>query len=479
MSLKSSTKVDVNTHELVFAVDAEAFSAAVEKAYQRQKKSITVPGFRKGKASKKLVEKYYGEGVFYEEAINGLINSEMPDAIKESELVLVDTPRIEVVSADKENGVEFKAICITKPEITVADYKGIKAPKNVKDITDADIDAQIEQIKQRNARIVSVDDRPAMLQDEVIIDFEGFMDGTPFEGGKADEFPLKLGSGQFIPGFEEQIVGHSIGDEFEINVTFPENYQMEEYAGKPAVFKVKIHAINASEYPEFDDELIKDTTEFDTVDEWKDDLREKLEKQAETRAESEFENYIMQTLIDTADGVIPKCMFDHRVDSLIRNFEHGLKQQGMSVDIYLQYTGMDMDSFRETFQERAENEVKDKKWYDFSIDFSAIGDKIAGLYVYVVAKVKMIMFNIIEFIVVTFWQVCTYFVFFLQIIFTGILVILGPLAFAFSVLPAFRDAYIQWIARFVSVSLYSCIAYIVLSISLVVMQYGIEREICA
>ena len=358
MSLKSSTKVDVNTHELVFAVDAEAFSAAVEKAYQRQKKSITVPGFRKGKASKKLVEKYYGEGVFYEEAINGLINSEMPDAIKESELVLVDTPRIEVVSADKENGVEFKAICITKPEITVADYKGIKAPKNVKDITDADIDAQIEQIKQRNARIVSVDDRPAMLQDEVIIDFEGFMDGTPFEGGKADEFPLKLGSGQFIPGFEEQIVGHSIGDEFEINVTFPENYQMEEYAGKPAVFKVKIHAINASEYPEFDDELIKDTTEFDTVDEWKDDLREKLEKQAETRAESEFENYIMQTLIDTADGVIPKCMFDHRVDSLIRNFEHGLKQQGMSVDIYLQYTGMDMDSFRETFQERAENEVK-------------------------------------------------------------------------------------------------------------------------
>lgn len=358
MSLKSSTKVDVNTHELVFTVDAEAFSAAIDKAFQRQKKSITVPGFRKGKASKKLIEKYYGEGVFYDEAINGLINSEIPDAIRESELVLVDTPRIEVVSADKENGVEFKAICITKPEITVPEYKGIKAPKNVKDITDADIDVQIEQIKQRNARIISVDDRPAQLQDEVIIDFEGFMDGVAFEGGKADEFPLKLGSGQFIPGFEDQIVGHSIGDEFEINVTFPENYQMEEYAGKPAVFKVKLSAINASEYPEFDDELIKDTTEFDTVDEWKDDLRTKLEKQAETRANSEFENYIMQTIIDTAEGVIPKCMFDRRVDGLIRNFEQGLKQQGMSVDIYLQYTGMDMDSFRETFQERAENEVK-------------------------------------------------------------------------------------------------------------------------
>lgn len=358
MSLKSSTKVDVNTQELVFAVDAEAFCEAIDKAFQRQKKNITVPGFRKGKASRKLIEKYYGEGVFYEEAINGLINAEMPDAIKESELVLVDTPRIEVVSADKENGVEFKAICITKPEITIENYKGIKAPKNVKDITDEDINAQIEQIKQRNARIISVDDRASQTGDEVIIDFEGFIDGVAFEGGKAEEFPLKLGSGQFIPGFEDQVIGHSIGDEFEINVSFPEDYQMEEYAGKPAVFKIKLHAINATEYPEFDDELIKDTTEFDTVDEWKDDIRTKLESQAESRANSEFENYIMQKIIDTAEGVIPKCMFDHRVDSLIRNFESGLKHRGMSVDIYLQYTGMDMDSFRETFQERAENEVK-------------------------------------------------------------------------------------------------------------------------
>jgi len=358
MSLKSSTKVDVNTQELVFTVDGEAFAAAVEKAYQRQKKEITVPGFRKGKASRKLVEKYFGEGVFFEEAINGLINDEMPDAVRESELVLVDTPKIEVISADLENGVEFKAICVTKPEMTVAEYKGIKAPKKVKDITDEDINAQIEQIKQRNARIVSVDDRAAQLQDEVNINFEGFMDGVAFDGGKADEFPLKLGSGQFIPGFEDQIVGHSIGEEFEVNVTFPENYQMEEYAGKPAAFKVKINGINMTEYPEFDDELIKDTTEFDTVDEWKNDIRTKLEAQAETRAVSEFENYIMQSIIDKTEGVIPKCMFDHRVDSLIRNFEQGLKQQGMSVEIYLQYTGMDMDSFKETFQDRAENEVK-------------------------------------------------------------------------------------------------------------------------
>ena len=342
MSLKSSTKVDVNTQELVFTVDGAAFDAAIEKAYQRQKKNINVPGFRKGKASRKLVEKYYGEGVFFEEAINGLINAEMPDAIKEAELELVDTPKIEVISADVKDGVEFKAICITKPEVTVSEYKGLKAPKNVKDITEDDINAQIEQIRQRNARIVSVDDRAAQLQDEVIINFEGFIDGVAFDGGQAEDFPLKLGSGQFIAGFEDQIVGHSIGDEFDVNVTFPEDYQMEEYAGKPAVFKVKLNAINMTELPEVDDELIKDTTEFDTIDEWKADIKAKLEQQAETRAASEFENHLMQKIIENTDGVIPKCMFDHRIDSLVSNFEHSLKQQGMDLDIYLQYTGMDL-----------------------------------------------------------------------------------------------------------------------------------------
>ncbi|MCM1227346.1 MAG: trigger factor [Clostridium sp.] len=358
MGLKSSTKVDVNTHELVFTADAETFSAAIDRAFQRQKKNIQVPGFRKGKASKKLIEKYFGEGVFYEEAINYLINTDMPAAIRESELVLVDTPRVEVISADEENGVEYKAICITKPEVTISEYKGLKAPKDIKEVTEDDIKVQIEQIRQRNARIVSVDDRPAELNDEVIIDFEGFMNDEAFDGGKADEFPLKLGSGQFIPGFEDQIVGHSIGDEFDVNVTFPEEYQMEEYAGKPAVFKVKLHGINMTELPEIDDELIKDTTEFETIEEWKNDIKTKLEQQAETRAETQFNDYLMQKLIDTVECVVPKCMFDKRIDFLIRDFENSLKYQGMSVDIYLQYTGMDMDSFRETFRERAENEVK-------------------------------------------------------------------------------------------------------------------------
>ena len=358
MSLTSTTKVDVNTTELLFNVDAAAFSAAVEKAFQRQKKNITVPGFRKGKATRKIIESHYGEGVFYEEAINGLVSEEMPAAIEEAKLELVDTPRIEVVKASTEEGVEYKLICITKPEVTIGEYKGIHAPKNVKEIGEDDINQAIEGIKQRNARIVSVDDRPCEMKDEVIIDFEGFMDGKAFEGGKADEFPLKLGSGQFIPGFEDQVCGHSIGDEFDVNVTFPENYQMEEYAGKPAVFKVKLHGINKTEFPEFDDELIKDTTEFDTVDEWKEDIKKNLSERAETAANTEFENYIVDQLIKGTDGVIPRCMYDHRIDGLINNFAHGLKHQGMSIDIYLQYTGMDMDSFRETFEDRAVNEVK-------------------------------------------------------------------------------------------------------------------------
>ena len=250
----------------------------------------------------------YGSEVFYEDAMQDCYPDALYEAAKEAGIKIVSVETLEAIEASKE-GFSFKANVVVEPEMEINNYLGIEVTKKSTEVTDELVDEEIEKVRDRNSRMVTVDDRAAQNDDVAVIDFEGFVDGEAFEGGKADEFPLKLGSGQFIPGFEEQIVGHSIGDEFEINVTFPENYQMEEYAGKPAVFKVKIHAINASEYPEFDDELIKDTTEFDTVDEWKDDLREKLEKQAETRAESEFENYIMQTLIDTADGVIPCLLY--------------------------------------------------------------------------------------------------------------------------------------------------------------------------
>ncbi|MBE6856244.1 MAG: trigger factor [Ruminococcus sp.] len=358
MSLKSSTKTDVNTTELLISIDAETFENAVEKAYQRAKKNIQLPGFRKGKVSRKLAEKTFGEGAFYEDAINLLIGPELDSAIKESNLELVDRPNVEIVSIDKENGVELKAICVTKPEIEISDYKGIKAAKAVKEITDEDIDKQIDIIRKKNARIVSVDDRAAQLNDEVVIDFEGFFGDEAFEGGKGEDHPLRLGSGQFIPGFEDQVVGHNIGDEFDVNVTFPENYQMTDYAGKEAVFKCKLKAISYEELPEINDDLVKDATEFDTVDEYKADIRTKLEDAAVKQADNAFENAVLNELIAKVDSPIPNCMFEQRIDAIMRTFEQQLKQQGMDLNIYFQYTGMDMDSFRETYRDRAENEVK-------------------------------------------------------------------------------------------------------------------------
>ena len=358
MSLKSSNKTDVNTTELVISIDADAFEAAVEKEYQRQKKNIQIRGFRKGKVSRKLAEREFGEGAFYEGAINSLLGPEIDAAVKETGLVLVDRPNVEVTSIDKAQGVELKAVCVTKPEIEIADYKGIKAPKEVKEITDEDIDKQIDIIRKKNARIVSVEDRAAQLDDEVIIDFEGFFGDEAFEGGKGEDHPLRLGSGQFIPGFEDQIVGHNIGDEFDVNVKFPEDYQMTDYAGKDATFKCKLKAISYEELPEINDDLVKDATEFETVAEYKDDIKTKLEEAATQQAESSFENAVMEALISKVDAPIPNCMYEQRIDSLMRSFEQQLQQQGMDIKLYFQYTGMDMDSFRETYRDRAVNEVK-------------------------------------------------------------------------------------------------------------------------
>ena len=358
MSLKSSNKTDVNTTELVISIDPETFEAAVEKEYQNQKKNIQIKGFRKGKVSRKLAEKEFGEGAFYEGAINSLLGPEIDAAVKETNLELVDRPNVEVTSIDKTEGVEIKAVCITKPVIEISDYKGIKAAKNVAEISDEDINKQIDMIRKKNARIVSVDDRAVQLDDEVIIDFEGFFGDEAFEGGKGEDHPLRIGSGQFIPGFEEQIIGHNIGDEFDVNVKFPEDYQMADYAGKDAVFKCALKAISYEELPEINDDLIKDSTEFDTVEEYKNDIKTKLEEAAVTQAESSFENALMNALIEKVDSPIPNCMYEQRINALMNSFEQQLKQQGMDINLYFQYTGMDMDSFRDTYRERAENEVK-------------------------------------------------------------------------------------------------------------------------
>ena len=351
-------KLEKNMAKLTIEVSAEEFDAAIEQAYQKDKKKISLPGFRKGKVPRKMCERTYGENVFYEDAINALLNMELPALIVDNKLNVVDTPKVEVTAVSKEDGVTMKVICVTKPEISLEGYKGIEAPKVVKEIADEDVDQQIESMRQRNARVVSVDDRAAEMGDEVNLNFEGFFGDEAFDGGKGENYQLKLGSGQFIPGFEEQVAGHNIGENFDVTVTFPEDYQMDEYAGKEAVFHCSINSISHEELPELDDEFVKDTSDFDTVDELKADVRKKLEENAENAASNSFENAVTLKLIEKVTDPIPHCMFEHRADSLMNQFANQLKAQGISMDLYLQYTGMTQDALKETYLERAENEVK-------------------------------------------------------------------------------------------------------------------------
>ncbi len=358
MSLKTTNKTDTNKYELEIEVNAADFEAAVEKAYQKAKKKIAIPGFRAGKAPRKMIEKNYGEGVFYEDAVNSLYPDAVAAAVEEAQLTLVDRPDIEIASVSKEDGVVIKAVCITFPEIEVSGYKGIEVEKIVNAVTDEDVTAEIDKLREKGIRIFNVDDRAAQTGDDVVIDFEGFVDGVAFPGGKADAFALALGSGQFIPGFEEQVVGHSVGEEFDITVTFPEDYQAEELKGKETVFKIKLHEIKAKELPELDEDFVKDTTEFDTVDELKADIRKKLEDAAEKKAENEVEGKLVDVVIDNMKAEIPEVMFERRIDEMVSDFEHRLSHQGMNLDVYLQYTGMEKDAFRATFEEQAQKQVK-------------------------------------------------------------------------------------------------------------------------
>ena len=358
MGLVSSNKVETNKYELIVTIDADAFEAAVEKAYRKSVKKISVPGFRPGKAPRKMIEKLYGEGVFFEDAVNDLYPSALASAVEEAKLELVDRPEVEITKIEKADGVEFKATCIVKPEVEVSDYKGIKAEKTVKTVTDEDLNGELNKMADRNARVVSVEDRAAENGDITVIDFEGFVDGKAFDGGKAEGFSLTLGSGQFIPGFEDQVVGHNVEDEFDVNVEFPAEYQAEELAGKPAVFKVKLHEIKTRQLPAIDDEFVKDVSEFDTLDQLKEDITKKLQEQYDKSADTEVENQLIDAVIANMKAEIPEVMFENRVDESVREFEYRLQSQGMNLELYLQYTGMEMDAFRKTFREQAEKQVK-------------------------------------------------------------------------------------------------------------------------
>lgn len=358
MSLKATNNVETNKYELEIEISAEDFEAAIEKAYLKARKNIAMPGFRKGKAPRKLIEKKYGEQVFFEDAVNLLYAPVVNGAVEESGLELVTRPEVEVTEISKENGVKLKATCITKPEVEVKDYKGIEVEKVVNPVTDEDINKQLDALREKNVTVETVDDRAAENGDDVVIDFEGFKDDVAFEGGKAEDFTLSLGSGQFIPGFEDQIVGHNAGEEFDINVTFPEEYQVKELAGAPAVFKIKLKSISKKVMPELDDDMVKDSTEFDTVDEYKADVKKKLEEANEKHADSEVEAKIFDKVIENMTAEIPQVMFDNRVNEMISELEQRLAPQGISLDLYMQYTGQTIDTVKKAYAEQAEKQVK-------------------------------------------------------------------------------------------------------------------------
>ena len=359
MSLKETKKIDTNRHQLEIIVDGEKFREAITEAYKRNGKKINVPGFRKGKAPLHLIEKYYGAEIFFEDALNLLYNDLVEEAIKDSGLkVINDKMDFEMVSISKEDGVDFKVSVTTYPEIEIGEYKGLKAEKAVVKVTPEEVEAEINSMAERNARMVSVEDRAAQDGDTVIIDFEGFKDGVAFDGGKAEGHSLTLGSGQFIPGFEDQIVGKNIGDEFDVNVTFPEDYGAEDLAGKEAVFKVKLHEIKVRELPTVDDEFAKDVSEFDTLDALKADLEKKALERKTKAADEAVENALVQQIVDSIKGEIPEAMYENRLEQLTEDYAYRLQSQGLSLDMYLKYTNSNIEEFKKSFRPQAEGQVK-------------------------------------------------------------------------------------------------------------------------
>lgn len=357
MSLKEKKLIETNKYELLINIDRPAFDAAVNEVFKKQSKNITIPGFRRGKAPRAIIEKMYGSGVFYEDAVNDLLPDAYEKAAAESELEIVSRPEIDIDTID-ENGVTVKAVVYVKPEVKIDGYKGLAATKKAVTVEDSEIDAEIDRVRERNARIEDVEDRPAADGDIANIDFEGFVDGVAFEGGKAEGHELTLGSGSFIPGFEEQIVGKNIGEEFDVNVTFPEDYHAEELKGKASVFKVKLNALKKKELPAVDDELATMVSEFNTLDEYKADIKAKITDRKEKAADNEVEEQLVDALIDLMDAEIPECMYDEEAENCLRDMDNNLRMQGLDLKTYFQYTGMDLDSARAEMRPRAIKQVK-------------------------------------------------------------------------------------------------------------------------
>ncbi len=357
MSLNSATKIEKNLYELKIGIDAETFNAAVSAVYKKQAKNITVPGFRRGKAPRSIIEKMYGKGVFYEDAINDLIPDAYAEALKESGIDAVSQPEFDIESCD-ENGVVLIAKVYVKPEVAIDGYKGIEVTKAVEKVTDAEITSELDRVRERNSRMIDITDRAAENGDTANIDYEGFVDEVPFEGGKAEGHDLILGSGQFIPGFEDQIVGHSIGESFDVNVKFPAEYHAAELADKDAVFKVKLNGLKLKELPELDDEFARDVSDFDTLDEYKADTKAKITKRKEDDADRAVEDQLIDAIIEKLEADIPEAMFEAETENFVRDYDTRLRMQGLDLKTYFQYTGMDLDALRTQMRPQAEKQVK-------------------------------------------------------------------------------------------------------------------------
>lgn len=358
MSLKASNKVETNNYELEVTVDGESFAKACNSVYKKQVKSINIPGFRKGKAPRAVVEKMYGKEVFYEDAIQQLYPRALQEAIDEAQLSFVATKDINVTEVS-EDGFTFKAVIVVTPEVSIDGYKGIEIEAVSAEVTEEKINEEIDKARQRASSVASVEDRAAQDGDITVIDFEGFKDGVAFEGGKGENYNLTLGSGSFIPGFEEQVVGHSVGEEFSINVTFPEEYQVEELAGQPVEFKIKLHEIKTRILPELDDEFVKDVSESaSTVEEYKAEITKELEADLAKERDNDIENKLVDALVEKLEGEIPEEMYDNKISDMMREFELRLNQQGLDLATYMQYTGLTEESFREQYKDEAEKRVK-------------------------------------------------------------------------------------------------------------------------
>lgn len=359
MNLIKSEKTDKGVWTLQFSVDKDTFAKAVSDSFRKNSGKITVPGFRKGKAPRAVVEKMYGKGYFYEDAFNAVLPAAYEEALKESKLDTVGQPDFDVVSVSDEDGVVFSAKVAVRPEVKIENYFGIEAEKTVAPVTDEEVDQEIKTLQERNSRETDLDEGgKAEMGDICTIDFDGSIDGVPFDGGKGSDYPLKLGSGNFIPGYEEQVAGHTLNETFDVKVSFPADYHVKELAGKPAVFKTTIHKIQHIELPALDNDFAKDFTEFDTFDEYKEDVKAKIAKRHEDEADSAFESAVLDTLIEKVEAEIPEAMYVAETENFVRDYDNRLRMQGLDLKAYFQYTGLDLDKLRAQLRPQAEKQVK-------------------------------------------------------------------------------------------------------------------------